>query len=159
MIVVTEADAPGVVDPTEHETVVVIDFGAQYAQLIARRVREANVFSTILPHRVTAEELAALKPAGIILSGGPKSVHVEGAPTIDPDIYETGIPILGICYGAQLLAQNLGGTVVPLAAACGELMAAVDAEVVDAGGDCDGCFSTAASTPQCTFFLGRAAQR
>jgi len=60
---------------------------------------------------VTAEELAALKPAGIILSGGPKSVHVEGAPTIDPDIYETGIPILGICYGAQLLAQNLGGTV------------------------------------------------
>ena len=105
MIVVTEADAP------DRETVVVVDFGAQYAQLIARRVREANVYSAIVNHKISAADLVAMKPAGIILSGGPKSVHVEGAPSIDPEIYETGIPIFGICYGAQLLAQSLGGTV------------------------------------------------
>ena len=91
--------------------VFVVDFGAQYAQLIARRVRELNVYSEIVPHRITAAEVRANPPAAIILSGGPKSVHVEGAPSLDPEIYELGIPILGICYGAQLIAQQLGGTV------------------------------------------------
>ena len=92
-------------------TVLVVDFGAQYAQLIARRVRELNVYSEIVPHRITAAEVAAKEPSAIILSGGPKSVHVEGAPSLDPAIYELGIPILGICYGVQLIAQQLGGTV------------------------------------------------
>jgi len=96
--------------PADHP-VLVVDFGAQYAQLIARRVRELNVYSEIVPHRVTATEIADRSPAALILSGGPKSVHVEGAPSLDPAIYELGIPILGICYGAQLIAQQLGGTV------------------------------------------------
>ncbi len=91
--------------------VLVVDFGAQYAQLIARRVRELNVYSEIVPHRITAAEVLDKAPGAIILSGGPKSVHVEGAPSLDPAIYELGIPILGICYGAQLIAQQLGGTV------------------------------------------------
>ena len=91
------------------ETVLVVDFGAQYAQLIARRVRELNVYSEIVPHRITAEEVIRRQPAAIILSGGPKSVHVDGAPALDPAIYELGIPILGICYGAQLIAQQLEG--------------------------------------------------
>ncbi|MBI4882473.1 MAG: glutamine-hydrolyzing GMP synthase [Actinobacteria bacterium] len=93
------------------QPVLVVDFGAQYAQLIARRVRELNVYSHIVAHRISAAETAALNPAAIILSGGPKSVHVEGAPSLDAAIYELGIPILGICYGAQLIAQQLGGTV------------------------------------------------
>ena len=93
------------------DTVLVVDFGAQYAQLIARRVREAHVYSEIVPHAITAEEIAARRPAGIILSGGPASVHVDGAPRLDPAIYELGIPILGICYGCQLIAQQLGGAV------------------------------------------------
>ena len=93
------------------DTVLVVDFGAQYAQLIARRVRELSVYSEIVPHRVTAAELAADPPAALILSGGPKSVHVDGAPSLDPAIYELGIPILGICYGVQLIAQQLGGEV------------------------------------------------
>ncbi len=96
---------------TPDEVVLVVDFGAQYAQLIARRVREANVYSEIVPHTITAAELAERKPAAIILSGGPKSVHVEGAPATDPGIYDLGVPILGICYGSQLIAQQLGGTV------------------------------------------------
>jgi GMP synthase (glutamine-hydrolysing) len=91
--------------------VLVVDFGAQYAQLIARRVREAHVYSEIVPHTATAAELMARHPAGIILSGGPKSVNESPAPTIDPAIYDTGVPILGICYGAQLLTQQLGGEV------------------------------------------------
>ncbi|NND74733.1 MAG: glutamine-hydrolyzing GMP synthase [Ilumatobacter sp.] len=96
---------------TPHATVLVVDFGAQYAQLIARRVRELGVFSEIVSHRLTAEEMAARGPAAIILSGGPKSVHVPGAPTLDADVYDLGVPVLGICYGAQLIAQQLGGTV------------------------------------------------
>ncbi|MEZ5280897.1 MAG: glutamine-hydrolyzing GMP synthase [Acidimicrobiales bacterium] len=96
---------------SSHPTVLVVDFGAQYAQLIARRIREANVYSEIVPHSTTAAEFAQRRPAGIVFSGGPKSVHVEGAPAIDPGVYELGIPILGICYGAQLLAQQLGGMV------------------------------------------------
>jgi len=93
------------------DTILVVDFGAQYAQLIARRVREAHVYSEIVPHTISAEEIVARRPAGVILSGGPKSVHVAGAPTLDPALYDTGIPVLGICYGAQLIAQQLGGTV------------------------------------------------
>jgi GMP synthase (glutamine-hydrolysing) len=94
-----------------HQSVLVVDFGAQYAQLIARRVREHQVFSEIVPARITAEDVARRAPAAIVLSGGPKSVHVPGAPTLDPAIYDLGIPILGICYGAQLIAEQLGGTV------------------------------------------------
>ena len=94
-----------------HDRVLVVDFGAQYAQLIARRVREENVYSEIVPHRITAAEVKALAPKAIILSGGPKSVHVEGAPALDPAVYGLGIPVLGICYGCQLIAQQLGGTV------------------------------------------------
>ena len=89
----------------------VVDFGAQYAQLIARRVRELRVHSEIVPHRITAAEVKERAPKAIILSGGPKSVHVAGAPSLDADIYDLGVPVLGICYGAQLIAQQLGGTV------------------------------------------------
>ena len=93
------------------DTVLVVDFGAQYAQLIARRVREANVYSEIVPHRITAAEVKAKAPRAIILSGGPKSVNVEGAPMLDPAIFDLGIPVLGICYGHQLIARQLGGEV------------------------------------------------
>jgi GMP synthase (glutamine-hydrolysing) len=93
------------------DAVVVVDFGAQYSRLIARRVREAHVFSEIVPASVTAAELAERKPRGIILSGGPKSVYEGQALTLDPAIYDLGIPILGICYGAQLIALQLNGTV------------------------------------------------
>ncbi len=82
--------------------VLVVDFGAQYAQLIARRVRELEVFSEIVPNRITAADVAARQPAALILSGGPKSVNIEGSPRLDPAIYDLGVPILGICYGAQL---------------------------------------------------------
>ncbi|HVM63223.1 MAG TPA: glutamine-hydrolyzing GMP synthase [Acidimicrobiales bacterium] len=95
----------------DFDRVLVVDFGAQYAQLIARRVREARVYSEIVPRTISAAEVAALRPAAIILSGGPASVHVDGAPSLDPAVYELGVPVLGICYGAQLIAQQLGGTV------------------------------------------------
>jgi GMP synthase (glutamine-hydrolysing) len=91
------------------ETCLVVDFGAQYAQLIARRVREAHVYSEIVPHSITAAEVRERAPGALILSGGPKSVHVEGAPLLDPEIFDLGIPILGLCYGAQLIAQQLPG--------------------------------------------------
>jgi GMP synthase (glutamine-hydrolysing) len=96
---------------SEHDTVLVVDFGAQYAQLIARRVREAHVYSEIVPHTFTAAQMAARRPVGVIFSGGPASVHADGAPRIDPGIYELDIPVLGICYGAQLVALQLGGEV------------------------------------------------
>lgn len=91
--------------------VLVVDFGAQYAQLIARRVREANFYSEVIPHTATADEIAAKNPAALILSGGPSSVYEEGAPTIDPKVFELGLPIFGICYGFQTMAAALGGTV------------------------------------------------
>jgi GMP synthase (glutamine-hydrolysing) len=93
------------------QVVLVVDFGAQYAQLIARRVRECNVYSEIIAHDLSPAEIEAKRPAALILSGGPKSVHVEGAPRLDPAVFELGVPILGICYGAQLIAHQLGGTV------------------------------------------------
>ncbi|HEY6317960.1 MAG TPA: glutamine-hydrolyzing GMP synthase [Acidimicrobiia bacterium] len=95
----------------DHDTVLVVDFGAQYAQLIARRVREARVYSEIVPRTTPAAELLARRPRGIIFSGGPASVHVEGSPGVDPAVYDAGIPILGICYGAQLVARDRGGLV------------------------------------------------
>ena len=91
--------------------VLVVDFGAQYAQLIARRVREASVYSEIVHHDISADEVKAKNPAAIILSGGPASVYEDGSPKLDPRILELGIPVLGICYGFQILAQTLGGRV------------------------------------------------
>lgn len=93
------------------ETIVVLDFGSQYSQLIARRIRECNVYSKILPFNVTAERLRTENPDGIILSGGPASVYQENAPKCDPEIFNLGVPILGICYGQQLMIQTLGGRV------------------------------------------------
>ena len=94
---------------TDARPVLVVDFGAQYAQLIARRVREASVYSEIVPHTITAAEVAARRPAGIVLSGGPSSVYEPGRPSLDPGILELGVPVLGICYGFQVMAQQLGG--------------------------------------------------
>ncbi|WP_336630971.1 MULTISPECIES: glutamine-hydrolyzing GMP synthase [unclassified Microbacterium] len=96
---------------TAQRPVLVVDFGAQYAQLIARRVREAGVYSEIVPHTATADEVAAKNPVALVLSGGPSSVYEPGAPTLDPGILQLGVPTLGICYGFQVMAQQLGGTV------------------------------------------------
>ena len=96
---------------TQHRPVLVVDCGAQYAQLIARRVREASLYSEIVPHSMSAADMLAKHPAAIILSGGPSSVYEEGAPQVDPAIYDTGVPVFGICYGFQLMAKALGGTV------------------------------------------------
>src|SRR6201996_5424342 len=97
-------------DPATEE-VVVLDFGGQYSQLIARRVRECGVFSELLPHHVGLEEVKRRRPRGVILSGGPASVYEEGAPALDPELLELGVPVLGICYGMQLLALALGGRI------------------------------------------------
>jgi GMP synthase (glutamine-hydrolysing) len=96
---------------THNRPVLVVDFGAQYAQLIARRVREAHVYSEIVPHTITAAEVAEREPLAIILSGGPSSVYEPGSPQLDPGIVALGIPVLGICYGFQVMAQQLGGVV------------------------------------------------
>lgn len=97
--------------PAAAETVLVVDFGAQYAQLIARRVREARVYSEIVPSTMPVSEMLAKNPAAIILSGGPSSVYAEHAPTLDRALFEAGVPVFGMCYGFQLMAQTLGGTV------------------------------------------------
>jgi GMP synthase (glutamine-hydrolysing) len=114
-VTTTEPDASAPTEPErppgEAHPVLVVDFGAQYAQLIARRVREAGVYSEIVPHAITAAEVSAKQPAGIVLSGGPSSVYEDGAPALDPGILELGVPVLGICYGFQVMAQQLGGTV------------------------------------------------
>jgi GMP synthase (glutamine-hydrolysing) len=95
----------------DHDLVLVVDFGAQYAQLIARRVREARVYSEIVPHTMPVAEMLARKPKAIILSGGPSSVYSDGAPGIDQTLFEAGTPVFGMCYGFQLMAQGLGGEV------------------------------------------------
>ena len=91
--------------------VLVVDFGAQYAQLIARRVREAHVYSEIVPHTMSVTDMLAKQPAAIVLSGGPSSVYAEGAPAVDAALFDAGVPVFGICYGFQAMAQALGGTV------------------------------------------------
>jgi GMP synthase (glutamine-hydrolysing) len=102
---------PGTADAPGRETVVILDFGSQTAQLIARRVREAGVFSLLLPPRTPAETIRAMAPRGIILSGGPASVYDEGAPRCDPAVLDLGVPVLGICYGMQLACQLMGAQV------------------------------------------------
>ena len=94
-------------------TVLVVDYGAQYAQLIARRVREAQVYSEIVPGDASVAEILARKPAALILSGGPSSVYAPGAPSVDPALFTAGVPVLGLCYGFQAMAQALGGEVAP----------------------------------------------
>ena len=96
---------------TSRETVLILDFGSQYTQLIARRIREHGVYSEIHPFNIPLDRIRALAPIGIVLSGGPSSCYEPGAPTISPEIYQLGVPVLGICYGAQLTARLLGGTV------------------------------------------------
>ncbi len=109
--VVPEATVDVEAPQVASDEVVVLDYGGQYSQLIARRVRECGVFSELLPHHVGAEEVRRRKPKGLILSGGPASVYADGAPKLDPELLELGIPVLGICYGMQLLALSLGGKV------------------------------------------------
>lgn len=96
----------------QHETVIVLDFGGQYNQLIARRVRECGVYCELRPYTTPLAELKAAAPIGIILTGGPRSVYAPGAPKVDPGVFALGVPVLGICYGCQLMAQTLGGSVV-----------------------------------------------
>lgn len=117
---------------TEQRPVLVVDFGAQYAQLIARRVREASVYSEIVPHTITADEVRAKNPIGIVLSGGPSSVYEQGAPQLDEQILELGVPTLGICYGFQVMAQHFGGEVAQTGA---REYGATDASVTTASAD------------------------
>ncbi|MCU0709322.1 MAG: glutamine-hydrolyzing GMP synthase [Pirellula sp.] len=112
-ILSSESRATQGVDPLLNERVLVLDFGSQFAQLIARRVREQNVYCEIVRHDIPAETIRARKPAALILSGGPSSVYEKNAPQCDPGIFDLGIPILGICYGMQLTAYRMGGSVKP----------------------------------------------
>src|ERR1700680_2158058 len=95
------------------DTILVLDFGSQYSQLIARRVREARVYCELVPGTISADEVRRRAPRGLIFSGGPASVYDHGAPLPDPAVYELDLPILGVCYGMQLLAHQLGGAVKP----------------------------------------------
>ncbi len=97
--------------PPKHSRILILDFGSQYTQVIARRIRELQVFSEIVPFNISADAIKERQPNGIILSGGPASVYDKGAPQIDPAIFSSGIPILGICYGLMLMAHHLGGKV------------------------------------------------
>lgn len=99
------------VDRLDRQIIVILDFGSQYSELIARRIRETQVYSEVLSYRTTAEQLRALNPKGIILSGGPSSVYDTAAPQCDPEIWNLGVPVLGVCYGMQLMVQQLGGGV------------------------------------------------
>ncbi|MBT5876624.1 MAG: GMP synthase (glutamine-hydrolyzing), partial [Candidatus Latescibacteria bacterium] len=96
---------------TQREWIAILDFGSQYTQLIARRIREGRVYCEILPHDISAEDLKSRAPSGVILSGGPESVYGDSVPHPDPDIFEIGLPILGICYGVQLMGHYLEGKV------------------------------------------------
>src|SRR5438046_6141890 len=98
--------------PPKHSKILILDFGSQYTQVIARRIRELQVYSEIVPFDISAKEIVDLAPNGIILSGGPASVYDKGAPQIDKEIFSLGIPVLGICYGLMQMAHHLGGEVV-----------------------------------------------
>lgn len=116
LAVTTQIETQSSIDSSEigqinRQMLVILDFGSQYSELIARRIRETQVYSEVIPYRTTAEQLATLNPKGIILSGGPSSVYDEGAPHCDPEIWNLGIPILGVCYGMQLMVKQLGGEV------------------------------------------------
>ena len=102
---VTQSDSSATSE-LEDRPVLVVDYGAQYAQLIARRVRDANIYSEIVPHTMPTEQILAKNPAAIVLSGGPSSVYAEGAPAGDRRLYESGVPVFGICYGFQVMAQT-----------------------------------------------------
>ena len=95
----------------ERQMIAIVDFGSQYSELIARRIRETEVYSEVISYRTSAEQLRQIKPKGIILSGGPNSVYDFGAPHCDPEIWQLGIPVLGVCYGMQVMVQQLGGEV------------------------------------------------
>src|SRR3954451_24562197 len=97
--------------PPEERPVLVVDLGGQYSQLIARRVRECRVYSELVPHTISPEEIRRRNPVALILSGGPASVYADGAPRVDDGIFDLGVPTLGICYGMQLMARDLGGRV------------------------------------------------
>src|SRR6516162_3076720 len=99
------------VTPPSHSRILILDFGSQYTQVIARRIRELQVYSEIVPFNIPADEVRKRQPNGIILSGGPASVYDKGAPRMDPEIFSSGVPILGICYGLMLMAHHLGGKV------------------------------------------------
>jgi GMP synthase (glutamine-hydrolysing) len=110
-----QTEAPVIIESLgqlNRQMIAILDFGSQYSELIARRIRETQVYSEVLSYRTTAEQLKQLSPKGIILSGGPSSVYAEGAPHCDPQIWDLGIPILGVCYGMQLMVQQLGGEVI-----------------------------------------------
>ena len=102
----------GDAQPVDHDEVLILDFGSQTAQLIARRVREQNVFCRMVRHDLSVDRIREINPRGLILSGGPASVYAEGAPLPDPELFELGIPVLGICFGMQVICRSLG------AAAC-----------------------------------------
>src|SRR5687768_15034117 len=104
-------NTPSLPSQVSHQTILVLDFGSQYTQLIARRLRELSVYSEIVPFNTPIEKLRAREPVGIILSGGPKSVSEEGAPKCDAAVFELQTPVLGICYGMQLMTDVLGGEV------------------------------------------------
>ena len=102
-----------------NQSVIVLDFGGQYNQLIARRVRECNVYCEVKPHTMSVDEIRAFDPIGIIFTGGPQSVYAEGSPQVDPEIFQLGIPILGICYGCQLMHRKCIYIYIAITNACG----------------------------------------